>query len=533
MPSGRAWCVKASPQKSGGSPLMARALALLSGVLLAASFPQYGHPAFAWTALAPLLIAVVLEVTRTAAQPPGRGRVWLLGWITGFVHFSLTVSWIVEVMHLHGGLPTIVAWLVMFLLAAYLALYPALCAVLTARAVRRFGVSGLWLAPWLWVATEWLRGWVGGGFPWALLGTSQAGVTPIIQLASVTGVLGVSWLVAMVSAAAAAFALTQERRHLVGIVAALALVLAAAALGTWRVAGAALVTQGPVVKIGLVQGNVEQDQKWDPRFRDVILDRYLALSRQVIALGARLVVWPEASTPFFFEAEPAAAEAIRAVARETRTPFIIGTDDFERGPEGDRIYNAAVAVGPDGTSVGHYRKMQLVPFGEYVPLKSLLFFVGPLVEKVSDFSPGTMPTVLDAGGIRTGVAICYEVVYPWIPRAFAAGGAELLTTITNDAWFGRSSAPYQHFAQASVRAVEQGRFLVRAANTGISGVVDPYGRTQLTTALFEEAAVTADVRLITSRTIYSYIGDIVAWLGLLIAAGVAIPRAAGLRGVQE
>jgi len=121
------------------------------------------------------------------------------------------------------------------------------------------------------------------------------------------------------------------------------------------------------------------------------------------------------------------------------------------------------------------------------------------------------------------VAICYEVVYPWIPRAFAAGGAELLTTITNDAWFGRSSAPYQHFAQASVRAVENGRYLVRSANTGISGVVDPYGRTLLTTPLFEEAAVTADVRLIQSRTIYTYVGDVVAWLGFMVCAFLAWP----------
>ena len=502
---------------------MARALALLSGVLLAASFPKYGHSAFAWTALAPLLIAVVMEVQRTAAQTPRRGRVFVLGWIAGFTHFSLTVSWVVEVMNLHGGLPVVAAWLVMFLLAAYLALYPALCAVLVARAVRRFGLVGLWLAPLVWVGTEWLRGWVGGGFPWALLGTSQAGVTPIIQLASVTGVFGVSLLLALVSTAAAALVLTRERRHMIAGMATVGLVAVVAALGTWRVAGGALVTQGPVVKVGLLQGNVEQNQKWDPAFRAVILQRYLDLSQRVINEGARLVVWPEASTPFFLEAEPAAAAPIRALARQSRTPMIVGTDEYERDADGDRVYNSAVAIGEDGMSVGGYRKMQLVPFGEYVPLKSLLFFVGPLVEKVSDFAPGTEPTVLDASGIRTGVAICYEVVYPWIPRAFAAGGAELLTTITNDAWFGRSSAPYQHFGQASVRAVENGRYLVRAANTGISGVVDPYGRTLQTTPLFVEAAVTADVRLIQSRTIYSYVGDMVAWLGLVVCAFLAWP----------
>jgi apolipoprotein N-acyltransferase len=468
-----------------------------------------------------LLVAVALDATRSAARGH-RPRAFLLGWIAGFVHFALTVSWVVEVMNLHGGLAVPLAWAVMLLLASYLALYPALCALLTARAIRQFGVTGLWLAPVMWVATEWLRGWVGGGFPWALLGTSQATVTPIIQLASVTGVFGVSALLALVSAAAAVVAVTRRTPHQWAAAGVLALVAVVAAGGTWRIAGAALTTRGPVMKVGLVQGNVAQDQKWDPQYRQEILDRYLRLSRQVISVGARFVVWPEASTPFFFEAESQYAAPVRALARETRTPMLIGTDQYEADASGDRVYNSALMLGPDGTSRGTYQKMQLVPFGEYVPLKSLLFFVGPLVEKVSDFAPGTVPVVLEAGGVRTGVAICYEVVYPWIARAFAAGGAEVLTTITNDAWFGRSSAPYQHFEQASVRAVEQGKYLVRAANTGISGVVDPYGRTVVATPLFEEAAITQDVRLIQSRTIYSYLGDLVAWLCAAAAGAVAL-----------
>ena len=499
---------------------MTTLLALLSGGLLAASFPKYGHPAFAWTALAPLFVAVALRATRSPAA--GSRGVFALGWLTGIVHFSLTVSWVVEVMNLHGGLPLPVAWAVMLLLASYLALYPALCAVLVGRAVRQFGVTGLWLAPACWVATEWLRGWVGGGFPWALLGTSQASVTPVIQLASVTGVFGVSALLALVSAAAAVVTVTRRPRHLWAAGGVMALVALVTALGAWRVAGGTLVLSGPVLKVGLVQGNVAQGQKWDPEFRQEIIDRYLRLSRQVIDVGARFVVWPEASTPFFFEAEPLRAEPIRALARETRTAILIGSDLFERDAAGDRIYNSAVMVGEDGTSRGSYSKMQLVPFGEYVPLKSLLFFIGPLVEKVSDFTHGTDPTVLEASGVKTGVAICYEVVYPWIPRAFAERGAQLLTTITNDAWFGVSSAPYQHFEQASVRAVEQGRYLVRAANTGITGVVDPYGRTIVTTRLFEETAITQDVRLIQSRTIYSYLGDVVAWVCALAAAMVAV-----------
>ncbi len=175
--------------------------------------------------------------------------------------------------------------------------------------------------------------------------------------------------------------------------------------------------------------------------------------------------------------------------------------------------------------------MRLVPFGEFVPFKRLLFFVGPLVQSVSDFTPGVDPVVLDAGGRRVSVAICYESMFPWIDRAFAARGSQLLATITNDAWFGRSSAPYQHFDEGAIRAVEDGRYVVRAANTGISGGVDPYGRVLLTTGLFTQAAVTVDVRLLDGRTIYSRMGDVVAWLSVLIS--VALTIAAFVTGVRS
>jgi apolipoprotein N-acyltransferase len=166
--------------------------------------------------------------------------------------------------------------------------------------------------------------------------------------------------------------------------------------------------------------------------------------------------------------------------------------------------------------------MVLVPFGEFVPFKDMLFFVSPLVEAVSDFTAGTEPVVFDAGGRRFSVAICYESVYPWLAREFATRGSQLLVTITNDAWFGRSSAAYQHFDQGALRAIEQGRYVVRAANTGISGVVDPYGRVLSRSVLFEPAVVTRDVRLLDHRTIYGYIGDVVAWVSLALSAWLAV-----------
>ncbi len=469
---------------------------------------------------------MILAAALPAAPAAAPRRAFLLGVIAGFVGFSGTLYWVAGTMQTYGGLAVWVAVPVMFLLAAYLAIYVGLFALLVRAATARWGVAGVWLAPLFWVATEWARSWVGGGFPWVLLGTSQAAVLPVVQVASVVGVYGLSALIVLVSAAAAVVALTRapvHRRWAAGVAALLVLV---AAGGVVRVTRGGLLRTGSAVRVGLVQGSIDQAQKWDPRFRDAILARYIDLSRQVIAEGAELVIWPEAATPFYFDAESSLAEPVRRLAAQTRTPFVIGSDEMApaSGGQPGTIYNAAVLVGADGRSLGSYRKMTLVPFGEYVPLRRLLFFVSPLVETIGDFSAGTDAVVFDAAGRRISVAICYESVYPGIARRFVEGGSQLLATITNDAWFGRSSAAYQHFEQGIVRAVEQGRYVVRAANTGISGAVDPYGRVLATTPLFQPTAITVDVRLLDQRTIYSRTGDLVVWLGLAVSAWTAVPR---------
>ena len=438
--------------------------------------------------------------------------------MAGFVYFAGTVYWVADVMRLHGGLPLPVGVAIAGLLAAYLAAYCGLFAIVLSIAVRRFGLNGVWFAPAIWVSTEWLRATLGSGFPWVLLGTSQATVLPIIQASSVVGVYGVSGLLALVSAAAVVFTLGQTRSSRYATATVALLVVLVAAGGTWRLSRNTLLAAGEPLRVGLVQGAVAQEQKWDPRYSADIMTRYLGLSRQVIDAGAELVFWPEAATPFYLNANAMLARPIRELAASSKTPFIVGSDEYtpESGDEPEHFYNAAVLIGTDGRSHASYRKMHLVPFGEYVPLKSLLFFVDALVEKVSDFSPGTEAVVFDVDGRRVSVAICYESVYPSLSRQFVQNGSTLLATITNDAWFGWSSAAYQHFEQGAVRAVEEGRFVVRAANTGISGAVDPYGRVIAATALFEPAALTVDVRLLTYRTIYSRTGDVVVWLSLVV-----------------
>jgi apolipoprotein N-acyltransferase len=491
------------------------ALALLSGALLAGSFPKFGTPALAWIALAPLIVSIVL--TLRERRPPL--RTFGLGVLCGLVYFSGTLYWVVGVMNTYGGLSIVVSGLVGFLLWAYLALYVGLFALFVRTAAHRLGVAGIWLSPCFWVAAEWARSTGGAGFAWAPLGSSQATVIPVVQAASVVGVYGLSALVALVSAAAAVVALTRDRVQRLAAIAVSVLLGAVVAGGLVRVSRAALLEVGEPLRVGLVQGSVAQEDKMsdDPKIHDAILGRYLDLSRQMIGEGAGLVVWPEAATPFYFDVQSNRAAPVRRLAVEARTPFVIGTDEFVRATasEPDRYFNSAVLVGPDGRTRASYRKMQLVPFGEYVPLKRLLFFVGPLIQAVSDFSAGTEPVVFEADGRRFSVAICYESVYPWIARAFVSRGSQLLITITNDAWFKQSSAAYQHFEQGAIRAVEEGRYVVRAANTGISGAVDPYGRVLTRTELFVPLAVTADIRLLSGRTWYNRMGDVVVWMSLI------------------
>jgi apolipoprotein N-acyltransferase len=252
------------------------------------------------------------------------------------------------------------------------------------------------------------------------------------------------------------------------------------------------------------------------------------MSRQALALGAQFIMWPESATPLPLEQDIVGGAAIRRLAVESNVTLLVGSDQIEpiKAAPGvekqeSRYYNAAFLVRPDGKVGAVYRKMHLVPFGEYVPLQSVLFFAGPIIGAVAEFSsftPGEVPVLLPVGDHMASTAICYEVIYPNLIRRFVRDGSELLTTITNDAWYARSSAAYQHWDQASMRAIEQGRYLARAANTGISGFVDPYGRVMAKTALFEPAVVVEDVRFLKDRTIYNRIGDLVAWLSLALTA---------------
>jgi apolipoprotein N-acyltransferase len=498
-------------------------LAALSGILLVLSFPRFGHPAFAWVALVPLLMAL----TGWRGRPePVKGqpslRAFLLGLTTGVIYFAGTLYWTGAVISTFGGVPVAIGALAVVVLAFYQGFFPALFALIAGRLIVRGGMRAVLLAPAAWVATEFFRGVVFGGFPWVLLGDSQVTVLPVAQVASVFGVFGVSAVVALVNAAIAHAMLTAGRARLATIASTAVLLVAIATWGTLRIADGSLTKTGTPFKVGLIQGNIPQEDKWKSGEARRIFTTYLSLTRDAVKNGAQYVIWPESAIPFMFEQDPIGQAELRALAREQHVPILFGSDqEVPNGSADPSLYNAAFLVAPTGETAAVYRKIHLVPWGEFVPLKKWLYFVSPIVDSFTDFSPGTSMVLLPVDSHLTSTAICYEVVFPSLVREAVQDGSELLTTITNDAWYGYSSAPYQHWALASMRAIEEGRYLARAANTGISGIVDPYGRVTAQSGIFVQASMVEDVRFLNVRTIYSRIGDVIAYAAMAIV-GLAL-----------
>jgi len=494
------------------------AAAALSGILLALSFPKFGHPAIAWIALTPLLIALSRRVSLV--------RAFWLGLLTGALYLWGTLYWLSNVMTRYGDINFAASIAINALFIAYLALYPALFAVIIRRLTMAFGSAALIAVPFVWTATELGRMYIFTGFPWVLLGYSQSTVLPIAQAASVVGVFGVSAIVSAVSAALAAVVIERSRWPALVVLWCVALV---AVWGNARARSAELTIEGQPVRVGVIQPNVLEEERETPGKAPEILSRDLSLTREALSKGASLVVWPESGlSPYTIEDYPDVSRAIREMAQQAHVSILIGSDHYEWREVGgkrsvDKSFNAAFMMQADGRIGGVYRKMHLVPWGEYVPLKDWLTFVGPLVQAIGrGFDAGDTMTLLPLGDHHVSTAICYEIIYPDLVRRFVLEGSELLTTITNDSWFGSTSAPYQHFEQASMRAIEEGRYLVRSANTGVSGIVDPYGHVLARTDIFHPAVVVGEVRLLKVRTIYSRIGDVFAYASTVLTAALLL-----------
>jgi len=486
-----------------------------AGLLLTLSFPVYSVGPLAWAALLPLLFVV------QSAQP---ATCFKLGWFAGLVQGLTLLYWIVFVVNHYGNLPFVASVAVCFLLVAYLALYPGFfCAGLSWLRTR--GLPWLLATPFLWVALEHTRGWLFSGFPWENLGYSQHRFLSLIQLADLTGVAGISFLLVAVNALLfQGLATFMERRKIlasiVPVALAAAIILGQYGYGRWRL-GTLETSSSASIKVSLIQGNISQETKWEPAFQQATLERYLRLTREAVERDhPQLVVWPETATPFYFLGEGELSRVLILELQSLQTPLLFGSPAVRRQGDRLRFYNRAYLLDDRGRVGGYYDKRHLVPFGEYVPLQSVLFFVHRLVEATGDFAAGDRPAVMNLGAARPGILICYEAIFPELSRDLVQHGANLLVNITNDAWFGRTSAPYQHLSMALLRTVELRVPMVRCANTGISALIDPSGRILQETGLFEEGSLTGSLPVGSGQTFYCRYGEWVA-VGCLFVSGIA------------
>jgi apolipoprotein N-acyltransferase len=398
--------------------------------------------------------------------------------------------------------------------------------------------------PLLWTASEFLRSFLFTGFPWALLGYSQYRHLALIQMADVLGVYGISALIAFSGTAlfllTAMLTGTRWQGQAVGrlpayggIAAAALLVAAALGYGSIRIEQIdRLAAAAPGLRTAVVQGNIEQSEKWDPAFQAATIEKYLRLSLATRPQAPELIVWPESAAPFYFLAEGPPTRAVMQGVAAAGTSFLIGAPSFElKGQKAD-YFNSAYLVAP-GEILGKYDKAHLVPFGEYTPFKEYLPFLGKIVEHVGDFKAGPEGHTLALGGRRLGIQICYEVIFPELAAGQVRNGAALLITITNDAWYGQTAGPYQHFTLAAMRAVENRRALVRAANTGISGFVDPVGRVFDATPLEVEAAIVRPLPLLRAESVYTRHGDLFGWACLALALAAVVHGCRGRRSATS
>jgi apolipoprotein N-acyltransferase len=429
----------------------------------------------------------------------------------GLVGHTGLVYWTSEAAVRYGGVSRLTGFAALMTLVATMTLFTMVFGGLVVMARRLGAVRSVVLIPFLWVGLEVVRFFPWGGFPWCLLGYSQAGVLPVVQLASLTGIHGISLLVVFVNVAVA-YCLTEPGVRKAAIVCAPVLVVLAALFG-FGFSQLSRPLPEAAFHVAVVQGNVRQDRKWETEYADAIFSDYLRLSETAAGQGSRLVVWPESATPFHFDGTPELAGSMKRFAKEFDAYLLFGSDDYDS----EKAFNGAKLISPEGEVSLRYHKNILVPFAEYVPMR-WLFFAENLMEGVSDFSPGSgvQSAPVDEGIV--GAFICYEAIYPGLVRRFVQGGTGLLVNLTNDAWFDRSSAPHQHFWMAVVRAVETRRYMVRAANTGISAIVDPYGRVLKRSELFEQTLVTGKIAFRNDETLYVRYGDVVGFTAVVVTA---------------
>ena len=491
---------------------MLRLLPVLTGLLLVVSFPRAHQGYLAWVAFVPLIVFV--SRSKTALQAFGGGL------LAAAVELFALLIWIPAVLENYGGLSAPLAWTAYGLMVLLLACYPAVVCAATKRLMITGGNSFLLLLPALWTLMEYAQTlFPFGGFPWLQAGYSQAGYLPIMQMADITGVYGITFLI-LAANTTVAFCVLQRRRIATFLPMLTVFVLIGACL---RYGDDSLRRWGnmhPGFRAAMLQGNLSADDA-DGEIVEKIRSGYPRMADS-IRTNVDLLILPESPTPIFFQDDDAYRQTLSRLA--ARYPLGLVFNNINRGHVGGetRYFNSAFFMDRNGTLKGIYDKIHLVPFGEYLPLKGLFFFAKTISKDVGGFSAGGDYRIVDLETHPSNAVICFEAVFPDLVRRFAVKGSRLIINLTNDAWYGKSAAPYQHLAIARFRAVENRRYLLRAANSGISAVVEPTGRIQASTGIFQEAVCEGSFAFLEETTFYTRYGDLFVFLCAIISCGSVI-----------
>jgi apolipoprotein N-acyltransferase len=460
---------------------------LVSGLLFALAFPPLEWVALLPLAPVPWLVALHGETRRLTAI--------LSGVLFGLAYWCTSIPWIYHVVTRFGGQSGPMGVVCVFLLASILAEWPALVAFGVSLAAPAGSPWRLAAFPLFWTATEHARSCVYGGFPWNLTGFALYRHPVWIQTASVWGVYGVGCLVLSVAALLAGGVVSRRGAP---FAAAAGLALVAGLFGAGRLGRPS--ASGPGVSAALVQPGIAQEARLDAKTATENYVTVIRQAREAAGAGVGLIVLPESALPVYWDSSPVLRQDLTAVAAECRCPVLFNDVETEAG---GAYFNAARLATAEGLAGSSYRKVHLVPFGEYVPLPRIFFFVRQVSTEIGEFSAARSPALLEAGSFRLGMGICYEITYDPLAREETEKGANLLATISNDSWYGRAGAQPQHFAAAVLRAVENGRFLVRAAITGLTGAVDDRGRILGELPADRKGTLVASVRLLTGTTAWT------------------------------
>lgn len=509
---------------------------LLAGYAVATFF-SFPHPlgdrvidfgsVFAWFGPALLLLGLTGLSPRRAAR---------FAFVASLFAHAAVLHWFYVVTVTYGHAPAVVGLLAPFGVATYIAASTAIFAACMA-AFAKPGLDSVWTAALAWTALDHLRSFALSGFPWATLGYAQHENVALLSLAPFTGVYGLSFVSALGGAAMAEFVRAWPRRLPspgAGLaVVAIAAVLLVGAVSSGPDDGAGLVR----VRIAVLQGNVDQGVKWSQAWSDRILANYEDLAREAAERGAEWIVWPESSVPGLVDIDPELRRRLKDLARETGAIHVLGAVGLRQATAADRpnFYDSAVILDPHAGFGARYDKAHLVPFGEYVPLRPLLGLVLEAIARgiaPDNVTEGPGPRALELPAppgsdttLTVGVPICYELIFPDLVRRMVGDGAEVLLALTNDAWYGRTGAPYQFLAMTALRSAELRVWTARAANTGVSAIIDSRGRVRERTRIFERGLLLAEVPLRPAPhggSFYARYGDVFAtacWAGF---GGIAL-----------